>query len=86
MDGELFLQFSTGQEYKVRDKKVLLFDDVSTTGTTLEQSAYLLRQAGAREVVDFRLAVKVMESFEGESQETAKEGQEVDPLLAHLLV
>lgn len=40
----------------VRDKRVLLIDDVVTTGSTLSECARTLRMAGARDVVCLTLA------------------------------
>jgi phosphoribosylpyrophosphate synthetase len=36
---------------QLRDRTVVLIDDVYTTGTTLNECARVLRKAGAREVV-----------------------------------
>ncbi len=40
----------------VKDKNILLFDDIYTTGTTLRQAAKLLKEAGAAEVSSLTLA------------------------------
>ena len=40
----------------VKDKKVLIIDDVLTTGSTLNECAYCLKQAGAHSVYAFTLA------------------------------
>lgn len=44
-------------DVSVRDKRVLLVDDVVTTGATLGECARMLRTAGAREVVCLTLAM-----------------------------
>lgn len=66
--------------------KILLVDDVHTTGTTLDQCAYLLRKAGAQEVVSFSLARQVMPGLERKQSQARQESGEVDPLLFHLFV
>ncbi|OZI10883.1 amidophosphoribosyltransferase [Bacillaceae bacterium SAS-127] len=38
-----------------QNKKILIFDDIYTTGSTIRQAAKLLREAGAREVSSFTL-------------------------------
>ncbi|WP_244668372.1 ComF family protein [Bacillus sp. NTK074B] len=43
-------------ENVVREKNILLFDDIYTTGTTLRQAAKLLKEAGAAEVSSLTLA------------------------------
>ena len=35
---------------KIKEKKVLLFDDIYTTGATVNECAKVLKQAGAKEV------------------------------------
>jgi predicted amidophosphoribosyltransferase len=66
--------------------RLLLIDDVYTTGTTLDQCAYLLRKAGADEVVSFSLARQVMPSFERKQGKASEESEEMNPLLLHLFV
>lgn len=41
---------------KVRGRNVILLDDVTTTGATLEEAKKVLQQAGARKVVAFTVA------------------------------
>jgi len=42
--------FLIKNEEKIKGKKILLIDDVYTTGSTLEESSRILKKAGAREV------------------------------------
>jgi len=42
--------FSIRNREKVYKKIVVLLDDVKTTGSTLEQAAHILKQAGAKEI------------------------------------
>jgi competence protein ComFC len=71
---------------QVSGSKILLLDDVLTTGTTLEQCAYLLRKSGGAEVEVFSLAKQMMPSFERKQGEARHESEEVNPLLLHLFV
>jgi predicted amidophosphoribosyltransferase len=66
--------------------RILLIDDVDTTGTTLDQCAYLLRKAGVEEVVLYSLARQVMPSLERKKAKPEEESHEMNPLLLHLFV
>jgi len=48
--------FGIKKEKKVKDKTILLVDDVYTTGSTVEECARILKKAGAREVKVLTLA------------------------------
>lgn len=48
--------FSVKQPHKVKNKKILLVDDVFTTGSTVNECAGTLRRAGAERVEIFTLA------------------------------
>lgn len=67
-------------------KRVLVLDDVTTTGTTLDLCAYVLRKAGAAEVITFALAEQMGPSLERERKKAKEEGEEVHPLLFHFSV
>ena len=43
--------FAVRKAAEIRDRRVVLIDDVYTTGTTLNECARVLRKAGAREVI-----------------------------------
>ena len=86
MNVDAFVIWATGEEAIVRGRRVLVIDDVDTTGTTLEIAAYRLRKAGAAEVSLFSVATQVMERFERERREPEEESEEVHPLLLHLFV
>ncbi|MEK7583476.1 MAG: phosphoribosyltransferase family protein [Patescibacteria group bacterium] len=45
-----------GESERVRGQVVLLIDDLSTTGSTLNEAAHVLKSAGAREVIGFVFA------------------------------
>jgi competence protein ComFC len=55
MDTPCFLELARPPGW-VKGKSVLVLDDVNTTGTTLEQCAYRLIEAGAAQVKKFALA------------------------------
>jgi ComF family protein len=63
--------FAVNRPDRVRDKRVLLLDDVSTTGTTIGEAARVLHRAGARNV---RVLVLALRSLD---QESGKSGAEV---------
>lgn len=48
--------FEVKYPHKIKGKKVVLIDDVSTTGSTLNECAKVLRKAGAAEVYALTLA------------------------------
>jgi ComF family protein len=51
--------FVVSQPEEVSDKKIILVDDVTTTGATLNECAEMLRKAGAKEIFAVTLAVVV---------------------------
>lgn len=85
MNSVCFVQLKVEGDF-LKGKKLLLLDDVYTTGTTLDQCAYLLRKAGADEVTAFSLARQMVQGFERKKKEAREEGEEVHPLLLHLFV
>lgn len=48
--------FSYQQPALVKDKKILLVDDVYTTGSTMEEAAKVLKKAGAKEIIGLVVA------------------------------
>lgn len=51
------LLLRNGAEEKLRGKRVLLFDDIVTSGASMRAAAKLLRQGGAKEVIAVSVAV-----------------------------
>ncbi len=49
--------FKVKDDKKVNNKKIILFDDIYTTGNTVNECSKVLKQAGAREVLVITLAV-----------------------------
>jgi predicted amidophosphoribosyltransferase len=60
LDGELFLEWSKSAP-NIYGQRILLLDDVYTTGTSLLQAQYLLRKAGAFSSDYFTLTRKILE-------------------------
>jgi ComF family protein len=58
--------FAVTVRERVRDRRVLLIDDVMTTGTTVNECARVLRRAGAKEILVATIAraTKEVESVE----------------------
>lgn len=48
--------FSINNPNLIKDKKILLIDDVYTTGSTMEEAARILKKAGAKEVIGVTVA------------------------------
>lgn len=48
--------FSIKNPEKIREKKILLVDDIYTTGATMTECAKVLKEAGAREVIGMAVA------------------------------
>ncbi|GAB4116764.1 MAG: ComF family protein [Candidatus Caldatribacteriota bacterium] len=52
----IFQAFSVAQPEEIKDKGILIFDDVFTTGSTVEECAKELKRAGANKVIVLTLA------------------------------
>ena len=54
--------FALNPKYRdlVKGRKILLIDDVMTTGTTLEQCAKILKKAGAQEIIILTIAKTIL--------------------------
>jgi len=48
--------FIVKNQEKIKNKKIILIDDVYTTGSTMEEAAKILKKAGAKEVIGVVLA------------------------------
>ncbi|MGH7249422.1 MAG: ComF family protein, partial [Minisyncoccia bacterium] len=48
--------FGVKNEYLIKNKNVILIDDITTTGATLTEARKILRGAGARKVIAFTVA------------------------------
>lgn len=70
----------------VRGKRVLLLDDVWTTGTTMEMSAFVLREAGVSELRRAALVRQVVPCLDRESKDPDEEGEEGPVFLTHFTV
>jgi len=49
--------FQVQNEEKIKNKKILLVDDVFTTGTTLSEAAKILKNSGAKKVIGLVVAI-----------------------------
>lgn len=66
--GNLLGAFDVTDENAVRDAVVLLVDDVTTTGSTLDECAKMLKLYGAREVHTVTVAVSFLDRSQGEGE------------------
>jgi len=48
--------FSVKNPEKIKGRNIILIDDVTTTGATLNEARKILKQAGAREIIAFTVA------------------------------
>ena len=52
----VFGAFAISEEAEIKDKNILLVDDIFTTGSTLQECAKLLKKNCAKKVLGFTLA------------------------------
>lgn len=57
--------FAVRKNHDFKDKTICLFDDIKTTGATLNECARALKEAGAQKVFAFVLAVAGQKKFNG---------------------
>ena len=48
--------YNVQNKEKIKNKKIILFDDIYTTGATVNECAKVLKQNGANEVLAFTIA------------------------------
>lgn len=48
--------YNVQNKEKIKNKKIILFDDIYTTGATVNECAKVLKQNGANEVLVFTIA------------------------------
>jgi competence protein ComFC len=48
--------FSTKNEERIKNRNIILIDDITTTGATLSEAKKVLKQSGARKIVAFTVA------------------------------
>jgi predicted amidophosphoribosyltransferase len=46
----------SADEKKIKNRNIILIDDVITTGTTMNEASKTLKDAGAKKVIGFSLA------------------------------
>jgi ComF family protein len=73
--------FRVSDAGRIRNRSVIVVDDVMTTGTTLSECARTLRQAGAKQV----WAATVARAFQGAEPTEAADGSEQEAIEAEAL-
>lgn len=54
--GNIVGSFETKNNHLIKDKNIILIDDVTTTGATLSECKKVLRPAGAKKIISFTVA------------------------------